>query len=278
MLQAPRQKVIGHVMASRRFDAYVPVDESEVRESVVSASPAAIGIAKAWAAFVPGHKWDGETPLDIGDSLECVKGLGYSQQDVEAFSIALSGYRGEEEFRYKAWLFLDALIACGPEGEYRVHTRHIDGGIGAIGHNNTKRIVVEGSVNGNAGTGMSQGKIWVMGDAFQAGERMSGGEIEITGSVTSCDGVGSSMSGGRIIVRESVNGAVGTGMTGGFIEIYGNVDGASIIAGNIGELIGFGMLGGEIRLMGDIACATDDIAKAVISGKVYHRGVLIVDK
>jgi formylmethanofuran dehydrogenase subunit C len=45
------------------------------------------------------------------------------------------------------------------------------------------------------------------------------------------------------------------------------------IEGNAGKLVGNHMRGGEIRLNGDFVSLG-----AVKSGKVYHKGKLIVDK
>lgn len=75
--------------------------------------------------------------------------------------------------------------------------------------------------------------------------------------------VGQLMKGGKITVNGKAGEGAGMWLAGGAIIVNGNVDCS----------VGLGMTGGEISINGEIGSIV-----LVGQGKIYHKGVLIVDK
>jgi|GEM_PF-2475182 len=107
-------------------------------------------------------------------------------------------------------------------------------------------------------------------------EGMQGGALVIEGSVG--NGLGSSMTDGKIVVTGSAGGRVGAGMQGGAIVVEGDAgddSGASMTAGNIvisgsaGDRAGAKMQSGALVIEGD---AGDDLGASMIAGRIVVSG------
>lgn len=196
------------------------------------------------------------------NALAQVKKLKYTAKDVENFSIALAGFQNEGLFSYKAGYFLSALINNCKDNEFIIHTAHLEL-IRYFGYKNTKNIVVKGDLGGIVGLRMECGSITVEGNAGDwVGDEMNGGNITVKGNAT--DWAGDEMKGGVITVEGDVGYSLGEEIGGGTI----------IVKGNAGNGVGRLMTGGEIRLEGEYGGIGDNIKH----GKIFHKGVLIVDK
>ena len=104
-----------------------------------------------------------------------------------------------------------------------------------------------------------------LGDLFRIEGDGSDGRIVLDGDLRSVHGLGSGMTGGRLEVRGDVGHRLGVGMMGGEILIHGSAGGSA----------GAEMLGGLIRVEGD---AGDDPGAALPGSRVGMRGgVILVD-
>jgi formylmethanofuran dehydrogenase subunit C len=129
------------------------------------------------------------------------------------------------------------------------------------------RLDIEGDLSGVhfIGYGMTEGEIWVHGNAGRhLGGEMTGGRIMVSGSAG--DWVGGEMHGGLIHVKGSAGHLVGAayrgskrGMTGGTILIEGDVGsevgaamrrGTLAVGGSCGDAAGFSMIAGTILIFG----------------------------
>jgi len=225
-----------------KFDKYKPEEEKEVRKLDAREEEVLMQLKAAWKGFRHGSP---TTEEDYKNASEQVRAISYSARDVENFSIVLAEFQDEEKFSERAGIFLSALINNGTDSDYVIHTQHLSQATSELGYRNIKNIIVDGDAGEWVGLDMKEGSITVHGNVkVRLGNDMLGGTITVNGDVDAY--VGSSMKGGCIIV----NG-------------YG------------GDSAGLAMKGGEIHLNGDY----EPIMKVnVFGGKIYHKGVLIVDK
>ena len=237
------------VAAGSRFGRYKPEEEKEVCKVEVKEDKVLKQLKAAWKGYDHDPCSGGRIVEDASGelynrALARIKGLDYSAKDVENFSIALAEFQDEKGFSDNAGVFLSALINNGRDTDYVIHTRHLSPGIQALGCENTKNITVDGDVEARVGL------------------HMKGGSITVNGTVIW--GVGYVMQGGSITVNGDAGDWVGNSMEGGSITVNGD---ARYGVGNT-------MKGGEIHLEGDY----HDVSQTIKGGKVYHKGVLIVDK
>jgi len=242
MSEAARRRIVRVspvVAAGSRFEKYKPEEEKGVRKVEVKEDEVLRQLKAAWGKYRP-RFYEEYYP----DALKAIRNISYSASDVEKFSLALVEFQGEERFSDKAGLFLSALINNGKDIHYVIHTEHL-AEVFYLGTKNTKNIIV----NGNAGS--------------MVGDQMEGGSIIVNGNAGY--GVGGHMEGGTIIVNGTAGDHVGVRMKGGAITVNGNA----------GNDVGTGMMeGAVIHLNGGYKSIADDVK----GGKIYHEGVLIVDK
>ena len=179
-------------------------------------------------------------------AIRMVSVIQYSSSDVEKFSLVLSelvrkicakkkiGYRKE-----KAGMFLNALINCGKDKTYTIHTIENGEDITWFGYRNRKEIMVLGDV----------------GDYFA--NRMEGGLITVNGNVHG--DMGQDMRDGEVIITGNA-GSVGYELKGGKITIEGN-------ANKVGQF----SAGGEIHINGDLTRRID-VQYDMIGASIYQKG------
>jgi len=115
------------------------------------------------------------------------------------------------------------------------------------------------------GSGMSRGRITVVGDlGQQAGRGMSGGSISVEGNVSRL--AGSAMSGGRLEISGDAGPLVGAPLPG---EAHGVSGGVIRIGGSVGERAGDRMRRGLIVVEGT---AGDHPASRMIGGTIVCFG------
>ncbi|MDA0657433.1 MAG: formylmethanofuran dehydrogenase subunit C [Planctomycetota bacterium] len=131
--------------------------------------------------------------------------------------------------------------------------------IGAkMGHGS---IVVEGSAGRHVGSGMSGGRIEVIGDVSDwLGAEMHGGWVHVRGRAghlvgSAYRGSRRGMTAGTIIVEGAAGNEIGHTMRRGCI----------VIGGNAGDLVGFNILAGTILILGD---------SGIRHGAGMHRGTI----
>jgi hypothetical protein len=191
------------------------------------------------------------------------EGFPYTPEDVARFCKALGAFQGSVIGPIESYsgFFLTDVINKGQHEDYHLDVSALPFKINNLGQNNVKNLIIVGSTGGALGYEMVSGMIVLKGDicgggypmAFgQTGKKMSGGIIEIFGDVTDYT-IGEGMSGGKIII----NGDVG----GEFMFEFGT--------GLVGEY----MAGGEIHINGEHSGIG-----SVDRGKIFHKGKLIVDK
>jgi len=222
--------------------------------------------------------------------------VSYSVEDVANFSFALAQFQTDPWFYHSSNIFLSALINNGRDQEYVIFTTHMNAPYSG-GFRNTKDIIIKGNAGHALGKSMIGGSVIVEGDAGKnVGLFMDGGRIVVKGDSKT---VGDSTHGGHILIQGKT-GMVGRGMDGGAIEVIGDADEIAVIGGGIvtihgdvthavsgtsrkgsvtvmGDVhgsVGSIMSGGEIHIEGEIG----EISEKIKHGKIFHNGVLIVDK
>jgi formylmethanofuran dehydrogenase subunit C len=239
-----------------KFSKFGPEEEKSSRKAEVKKTEAVRHMKAAWRAY----KWDygGRESGNFDNIVQIIKNLQYCAKDVEEFSIVLGGSQDEDKFLEKAGLFLSALINCGKDEEYLIHTKHLDILPNTIGYFNEKNITVNGDV----------------GDYF--GRWMEGGSITINGDAG--DLVGLNMKGGHIAVNENAGRGVGLWMKGGSITVGGNAEkwvgwkmksGSITVEGDAEDMVGLNMEGGSISVEGD---AGDNVGEGMSGGSITVQG------
>jgi formylmethanofuran dehydrogenase subunit C len=263
---------------ANRFDKYKPEEEKVVRKIEVVENRALGRLKKAWDAC----DYDYDVDRFYARALHAVKRMAYSAKDVENFSTALSAFQEEAGFSGKVGVFLSALINGGKGRDYVVHTSHLSMPVGYLGFRNTKNITVWGDIQHYTGYEMKSGSITINGNVkFYIGRDMKGGSITVSGNAEAFAGY--DMRRGSITVKGDIGDFAGIAMQSGTITVEGNAGeyacsnmkgGEFTILGNASVGVGHQMVGGQIRLEGDYVSIADDVGH----GKIFHKGVLIVDK
>ena len=171
-----------HALAvSKRFGRYKTEDPKPIRKKDQKIDRVLEQLKEAWAKY----KHDKDEGVGIGCSkvLLLTWRIKYSSRDVEKFSLALVEFQDEEDFRYKAGIFLSSLINNGKDGDYVIHTRYLDKKIHWLGFMNRKNIVIEGNVGHFLGAFMEGGTIVLNGNCGDdLGHFMAGGSIILNGA------------------------------------------------------------------------------------------------
>jgi len=288
----------GRSSISKRFGRYKDEDEKAVRNQQVRSNPAVEAFVLAWKKYefspncYPSSYENHDAPPGLickeyhyENALALVRDIPNSANDIQAIIVAIGAFQHEEDFGEKAGMLLSALMNSSPEHSLTITTRNLGVKPDGLGYRNVKKIVVEGDVGYGIGCFMQDGELIVNGRAgHDAGLFMHGGRVIIKGDTgpfpASC------MLGGELIIEGNAQHCPGSEMSGGSVIIKGDVtenlgwwmDGGSItVFGNAGRLVGgegmYALQGGTLYLMGDYISFDQ-----VKSGKIYHKGKLIVDK
>jgi hypothetical protein len=244
--QVERKIPLTRLAASGKFKGFGSEPLHETRTAKVERNERLDAMIDAWKRFrVPLKLSYIGSALDLfNEAGDIIRGLACTSKDIEEFSLALSRFQGDALFDLKAGLFLSALINHCPERICVIHTSHLYEGISELGFRNTKDIVVEGDVGLLVGFEMKGGRILVRGSGGNsAGRSLENGDIILEGNV--CHAVGLSSRGGTITVK-----------------------------GDAGQEVGAWMDGGNIHIFGEISSLSNDVQ----GGKIFHNGILIVDK
>ncbi|MFH0737045.1 MAG: hypothetical protein V1827_01115 [Candidatus Micrarchaeota archaeon] len=241
-----------------RFRKYAPEDGQIVRTKSQGTSATMEAIRKAWFSFrFIDPSENGGINLNSGDytyfkvifSLAILKNVTICPKDVSEFSLAIKEFENEDSFPLKAGLFLSALVALGPIGEYVIMTNHLEKRLDGLGYRNTKKKIIR--IQGDAGDFL--------------GDRMRGGRIIVMGNAG--DSIGSYMISGKIIVEGNAGNDTGYAMFGGVI----------IIKGDTGKRIGYDSDGGVIRLEGGYLHIKNprEWEEHNCNARIFHKGKLI---
>jgi formylmethanofuran dehydrogenase subunit C len=282
--------------ASKRFGRYKDEKEKAVRKASAQESEALAGMRKAFGAVSRPPLFE-DTSASYHTALKAVAAMeaDYSAEDVERFSLMLGEFQDEENFMERAGLLLSALMNNGKDGNYTIHTQHLEG-INFLGYRNTKRVVVEGDVGNDAGTRMKEGELIIRGDGgLGVGFQMHGGSILVEGDAdenlgmemtegeinvkgTAGDGAGYNMKGGLITIWKDAGELAGNLMEGGKILIHGNArkgagtelkGGVIVVKKNAHALLGNTMYGGTIVVEGN---ASTKVGKYMRGGEIHIEG------
>ena len=245
--------------ASKRFGRYKKEEKQETRKAEVKKDEKLEQIMDKFRRVLD-MPTNGFVPGQYKLCLSMLEGLRYTSDDVAKFSSMVVVFKNEENFDYKAGLFLSALVNHGRHRSYTLVTKDFSGGIYRLGYWNTKNLIIDGDGGFCLGQEMITGTVLVRGTAWRVGSGLRGGRITVEAGWD----VGSEMEAGEIIVKEIAIMTIGKSMRGGRI----------IIEGDTRAEVGEGMKGGEIHLNGDCGKIATDIQ----GGRIYHKGKLIVDK
>lgn len=247
-------------------------------------------LQKAFGEFY-GKRWHDSMAEEIyGEACRQAKKLpSYNAADVAIFSATLARFQDEEWFAKVAGLFLSALVnecsagrllsaLTGRKREFSLEIGNLSLGIDYVGFENRENIVVNGNAGRWAGWKMQEGaKMIVNGSvAGEAGREMQGGEIVLHGDAG--DGTGCGMHGGKITVMGDAGNHTGQAMNGGEITVNGNAGrstggymsgGKVTVNGNVGITTGVGMERGEVVVNGD---AGRDAGTCMSGGRITVNG------
>ena len=254
--------------AAGRFGRFKPEEEQRRGVQKTDQDPALMQLLELWHRFnaCPKHPFSNETNY-IYSAIPLVKNWRFSAEQIRKFTIALAAFVNEsvydeffelplfvryechhpENFSLNAGTFISALMNYSPDIEFTIPTGNLPN-IDFLGYRNSKSIIIEGDIGKHIGRYMTSGKIIIHGSAESY--------------------AASYMSGGRIIVMGDVTDGAGLAMKGGFL----------VIEGNAGASLGQGLRGGEIRVNGDIESIEGDSYSQIEGGRIFHKGILIVDK
>ncbi|MDD5171999.1 MAG: hypothetical protein PHF60_03095 [Candidatus ainarchaeum sp.] len=238
-------------MLGKGFKGYKSMKEEPVRKVKVVEDETLKQLKKAFGSLVYDLRYVNHDKL-YKSACQHVKRLKYRAADVAKFSLVLVSLQEDEAtFGTRAGIFLSALINSGTDTDYIIHTNQLTMTLQHLGHGNTKNIIVEGYAGRFVGWNMKGGSITVNGDAGM--------------------GAGFVMKGGFLTVNGNTGSWAGRGMQGGVITVKGDATGNDrlTIIGNAGDE----MQGGVIRVEGEIGT----VGK-VEHGKIFHKGVKIIDK
>lgn len=112
-----------------------------------------------------------------------IQSLKYSAKDVEECCALLAKFQNVSEFSIRAGLFLSALINCGSDNTYVIHTNNPRLKVHYLGYLNRKIININGDAGNYLGFGMKRGVITVDAAGDFLAYRMEGGRIYVKGSV-----------------------------------------------------------------------------------------------
>ncbi len=204
--------------------------------------------------------------IDYDAAVSALQGIRISPRDVERFCVLLIDHQ-EEESWFRSGLFISAMINSSSDSDFTISTKHFSKQIRDLGYRNTKNLTIKN----DGGISLSS-----------VGDYAVSGAIKINGIVMS---VGSSMSGGRIIVDGSVRFFLGPEMSGGSIIIHGNVGrgihdssgnigshmkgGTILVFGNAHANVGSYMQGGIIKIHQNV---TDSIGLSMENGIIIVKG------
>lgn len=216
----PERIELTSAAALKRFGKYKDEDSAITRKCETMRNPALEAIARAWRSY----DFDVDTGYDgvpnvartYEEAVELTRGLGHTASDVKEFSVAMSAFKEQNRFNWKAGMFLSALIASGRDEQFTIITTHLPN-IHHLGFRNSKNIVIVGDAGDYLGTSMSGGRIDLDGNAAQmAALRMEGGTIRIHGNAG--NDLGRAMKGGFVIVEGDAGSDVGSPITGFYQE------------------------------------------------------------
>jgi formylmethanofuran dehydrogenase subunit C len=268
---------VPRLAASKRFGKYNNEKARALREAYIETDETIKRIRGAWESF--GRSFPRsmkENPYDVGfdresmayrKAQEAVDGLNCTGEEVERFSIILGTFEGEKDFGKRAGFFLSALIEGSPGGSFTIDLSGLENHVHHLAWQNTKDILVRGTVGNALGTFMEKGNIAVLGDAgAEAGMCLRGGTIEVMGNAgdsVGCGHVFTNLTIKRDPFAWEESPAIRYHMTGGRIMVRGDA------RDHIGDM----MNGGEIHVDGEIGSIGD-----IKGGKIFHKGRLIFDK
>ncbi len=284
------------VSAARRFHGYKPEEERPCRDATLQTGVTA-KLLGVWSQLDANVDENNYTPdLLYPDALKKLKGLRWTAKDIEYMLITfdLIGETSKSGWFYETiGTFFSALINKAKEREFTLDARLIHGeDIDELGYRNMKTLTILGNAGMSTGGCMRKGILRVSGNSgYMTGYRMMGGLLIVEGNAD--EETGYEMSGGKIIVKGNAGDSVGGQMRGGEIIVEGNAGswigcsemgpdsdrlysmtgGKVTINGKAGADVGEDMQGGEIHLNGEFESIGN-----VISGKIFHKGKLIVDK
>jgi hypothetical protein len=121
--------------------------------------------------------------VDLLHTLQGLKTLKYTPEDVERFSITVAKFQEERDFDEKAGIFLSCLINWGRGMDYTIHTHYYKMPINHLGYKNLKNVTIRGNAGDDCGQQMLRGTINVEGDAGEwVGGNLAGGTIVVKGN------------------------------------------------------------------------------------------------
>ncbi|MFH0860798.1 MAG: hypothetical protein V1921_06320 [Candidatus Altiarchaeota archaeon] len=231
--------------------------------------------------------------------LEETRDFNVTNEDIQAIADRLEKNFSKKDDIYsphKAGILLTVIMQNSSENAFRLKTKTP---LSYLGYRlfGGKKITIEGNVDENVGRHMRDGHIHVKGSTgMNAGHGMrnstiridkyggywlgremgEGGEIYVGGDAS--QNIGQEMTGGKIEVTGNVDNYAGTRMEAGQIIIHGNarhhlgeeMRGGSInVAGNTGKYTADRITGGRIDIGGKVE-SFGDISDS--RGEVYPKG------
>jgi hypothetical protein len=271
----------------RRFRRYKRDGLKAERSARIEDDPVQKVLIEAWRGYwkriLTFNGWEGE----YEGASDIISQISYSADDIQRLSISIPRLKSMmtrnvcNAFDKTCGIFLSAVVNNGSDGSYILDFSDQPIKTDKLAYRNLRILEIRGGKHSNIGMECMEGIVHVKDSVLvMAGWRMRGGQLIIDG----CGGfaLGLRMQGGCILAKGGSSNMTGADMRGGEILVFGNTTtstgtamsgGIIKIAGNVGSNLGEKMSGGEIHVFGEIASIGN-----VLSGKIFHKGRLIVDK
>ena len=253
------QQVIERAQARKKFQGYKSARPIAVMEPKVDR--AVEGMMDVWKKAQA--RWHLDVQQRIYDHyssmVPLVEGFGHSAEQVERFVSFLAEIKKQDRDFSQLGLetFLSLLVNTSRDSDFVLDLRFLPHIMG-IGQRNSKNVTVLGNVEHGFGNSMESGLLSVKGNCFDGvGTRMTGGKIIVEGySRWTVRGTADRMKGGTVVIKKSCENEIGHCMEGGRIIIHGDLAPGyevHLISREHAEKsldIGYNMKGGEIYILG----------------------------
>ncbi len=224
------------------FAKLEPTVERDVLGENITADRRLERTVTAWESFLKHTQMslDSSGRLARNQADAYVEGIDCTNEELGRFILTLTNYQEQQLFGLRAGEFISALVNTGSEPGYSISVRHLQSSIGFLGMLNTKNLMVEGNISGNAALEMLGGTFRIKGNVgAQVGHLATGGIIIVEGDAEY--EAGRYLNGATLIVKGNCLGSIGDRMQSGTIKMEGEY-------GKLGHVCG---------------------------GQIYHKGKLI---
>jgi len=164
-----------------KFAEQKPVGKASKQK--IRANPRVEEIEKAFKNLLRNLDPDESFLLNGPETVKFAKGLKFTPEEIEEFSLKLSGCTSEWALQ-NIGVFLSVLINNSNGRKFTIHTHGALKPIPYLCYRNRKEVIVQGDAGLGACTFMARGKVTINGDVgLWLGDTMDSGKIYVNGNI-----------------------------------------------------------------------------------------------